>query len=113
MVGWCATVRERFRRLLRATGDVPCGRAYDPRRYVCDQQLAGAAVLLVDDTWTRGGHAQAAGHALREAGAAAIALVAIGRHVQPDWDVGDGTTSGERLAELPRRFDWDSCAVHG
>jgi predicted amidophosphoribosyltransferase len=113
MVGWCVPVRERFGRLLRATGDVPSSRAYDPRRYACDEPLVGAAVLLIDDTWTGGGHAQSAAHALRDAGASGIGLVAIGRHVQPDWDIGDGTTSGERLAELPRRFDWDRCAVHG
>jgi predicted amidophosphoribosyltransferase len=112
MVGWCGPLEGRVERLLRATGDVPSGREYDPRRYVCDGSLAGRGVLLIDDTWTGGGHAQSAAHALEAAGAQAIGCVVIGRHIQPDWDLGDGTTSGERLDELPRSFEWNACAVH-
>jgi hypothetical protein len=104
-------VSGRFDRVLEPTGDVPSGREYDERRYVATESLEGARVLLIDDTWTTGGHAQSAAHALREAGAAAVGLVVIGRHVQPNWEV-EGVTAGELLAALPRRFDWSTCAVH-
>jgi adenine/guanine phosphoribosyltransferase-like PRPP-binding protein len=40
-------------------------------------------VLLVDDTWVSGGSAQSAAAALKLAGARRVALVVIGRHVDP------------------------------
>jgi hypothetical protein len=43
----------------------------------------GADVLLVDDTWVSGGSAQSAAAALKLAGAHAVAIVVLGRHVDP------------------------------
>jgi predicted amidophosphoribosyltransferase len=40
-----------------------------------------ARVLLVEDLWVTGARAQSMAHALREAGAAAVVVVALGRHV--------------------------------
>ena len=68
-------------------------------------------MFLIDDTWTTGGHAQSAAYALREAGASNVALVVIGRHLQPDWEVTDGVTSGDLFDELPTPFDWTICAA--
>jgi hypothetical protein len=45
--------------------------------------VAGASVLLVDDTWVSGASAQSAAAALKAAGARRVALVVIGRHVDP------------------------------
>lgn len=45
--------------------------------------VAGADVLLVDDTWVSGGSAQSAAAALKLAGARRVALVVLGRHVDP------------------------------
>ena len=45
--------------------------------------VAGADVLLVDDTWVSGGTAQSAAMALKAAGARRVALVVIGRHLDP------------------------------
>jgi hypothetical protein len=45
--------------------------------------VAGADVLLVDDTWVSGGSAQSAAAALKTAGARRVALVVLGRHVDP------------------------------
>ena len=45
--------------------------------------VAGADVLLVDDTWVSGASAQSAAVALKAAGARRVALVVIGRHVDP------------------------------
>lgn len=45
--------------------------------------LDGADVLLVDDTWVSGGSAQSAAAALKLAGAARVALVVLGRHLDP------------------------------
>lgn len=45
--------------------------------------VVGADVLLVDDTWVSGGSAQSAAAALKLAGARRVALVVLGRHVDP------------------------------
>jgi hypothetical protein len=45
--------------------------------------VAAADVLLVDDTWVSGSSAQSAAAALKAAGARRVALVVIGRHVDP------------------------------
>jgi hypothetical protein len=45
--------------------------------------VGGADVLLVDDTWVSGGSAQSAAAALKLAGAARVAVVVLGRHVDP------------------------------
>ena len=45
------------------------------------RQVAGADVLLVDDTWVSGGSAQSAAAALKAAGARRVALIVIGRHM--------------------------------
>lgn len=106
----CVPTVERYERLLTATGKAT-GREYSPNRYRVNRRLGGENVLLIDDTWTRGGHAQSAAWALRQAGAETIAAVVIGRHVNPEWDLGD-QTHGEIMDALPKRFDWDTCAVH-
>jgi hypothetical protein len=45
--------------------------------------VGGVDVLLVDDTWVSGGSAQSAAAALKLAGARRVALVVLGRHVDP------------------------------
>jgi hypothetical protein len=45
--------------------------------------VAGSDVLLVDDTWVSGASAQSAAVALKAAGARRVALVVLGRHVDP------------------------------
>jgi hypothetical protein len=46
-------------------------------------QVAGEDVLLVDDTWVSGGSVQSAAIALKLAGAARVAAVVLGRHLDP------------------------------
>ena len=60
------------------------GRGVDPRWLRVDGPVAGADVLVVDDTWVSGGSAQSAAVALKLAGAARVAIIVIGRHVNPD-----------------------------
>lgn len=45
--------------------------------------VAGGDVLVVDDTWVSGGSAQSAAAALKLAGARRVAVVVLGRHVNP------------------------------
>ena len=65
-------------------GEAGHGRGVDPRWLRVDGPAAGADVLVVDDTWVSGGSAQSAAVALKLAGARRVAIIVIGRHVNPD-----------------------------
>lgn len=96
-------------RYLRLLAPVEAARESDHRwragRFKAVRSLAGADVLLIDDTWTTGASAQSAAHALVQAGARRVALVVIGRHVNREH-----AHNARRLAELPP-FAWESCAA--
>lgn len=95
----CPPTAPRYARLLAPSGRARPARGWCPGRYRPLRRLRGEAVLLIDDTWTSGASAQAAAHALREAGAGAVALVVIGRHLEAD-------------ASSPA-WSWERCALEG
>jgi hypothetical protein len=64
-------------------GADPWARSLDAGRFRAGPEAAGAEVLLLDDTWASGASAQSAAVALKLAGARAVAVVVIGRHVPP------------------------------
>ena len=71
---------------LRAADWVEDARAVNPDHFRVGQPLpAGSHVLLMDDTWTSGGHAQSAALALRGAGAARVSLLVIARWISPKY----------------------------
>jgi predicted amidophosphoribosyltransferase len=113
LTGWIEPIKERLQRTLEPTGDVD-GREFDSKRYRAITDLPGKSVLLLDDTWTAGGHAQSAAHVLTAAGAQKVALVVIGRHVRRNYEPvqGSGKNCGDILDALPESFDWTTCAVH-
>jgi hypothetical protein len=67
--------------LVARPGGDAWARALDPGRFRAPWPLNGAAVLLLDDTWTSGGTAQSAAVALKRAGARWVAVVVLGRHL--------------------------------
>lgn len=65
-------------------------------------------MLLLDDTWVSGASAQSAAAALKLAGARHVAVIVLGRHVNPD-----DAASAQLLAGLAAaRYDPSACAVH-
>jgi hypothetical protein len=70
---------------LSAADDVGYPRDLDPGHFRSARLPAGAHVLLVDDTWARGGHAQSAAAALRAAGAARVSVLVAARWVNEDF----------------------------
>ncbi len=59
------------------------GRELNISRFAVGETVDGANVLMLDDTWVSGGNAQSAAVALKRAGAARVAVVVLGRHVNP------------------------------
>lgn len=98
--------RGRYERLLERTGlDVPAREAHGDK-YTAQRELHGQSVLLIDDTWTSGASAQSAAAALRKVGAAPVAAVVIGRHLNRDWHEND-----RRLRDMERPFNWNRCVL--
>lgn len=71
---------------LAAADEVEYSRDLAPGHFRAAAPLpAGAHVLLVDDTWARGGHAQSAALALRAAGASRISVLVAARWINEDF----------------------------
>jgi hypothetical protein len=70
--------------------------------------VAGAAVLVVDDTWVSGGSAQSTAAALKLAGARRVAVVVLGRHVNPA-DPRSAAFLGT-ARNSPQAVPWDATA---
>ncbi|MEU6060488.1 hypothetical protein [Streptomyces sp. NPDC047097] len=105
--GVVAVTRDRYRDLLTPTPEASAlGRVPSPTRYA-SSALWGANVLLIDDTWVTGNHAQSASAALKAAGAKSVAIVVLGRYL----NTGYGTTAAHVEQARLRRFSWESCAM--
>ncbi|WP_369189051.1 hypothetical protein [Streptomyces sp. R08] len=99
--------RDRHRDLLAPTPAASAlGRSASAERYA-SQALWGENVLLIDDTWTTGNHAQSASTALKVAGAGSVAIVVLGRHL----NIGYGDTATYVEQARLRRFAWELCAI--
>jgi len=103
----CGSGSSRCATNVTSSGTEVAARTVDPGKFSATQDLAGEPVLLLDDTWASGASVQSAAGALKTAGAGKVAVLVIGRHVNPEY--GDNAA---RLRTLPRGFDWDRCAVH-
>jgi hypothetical protein len=88
-------------------GGEPMCRGLDTARFAV-RPLPGASVLVLDDTWVSGASAQSAAAALKIAGARHVAVVVLGRHVNP----ADPRARAFAGALAGRGFDSATCAVH-
>jgi hypothetical protein len=70
--------------------------------------MAGTHVLLLDDTWTTGGHLQSASAALKAAGVRQVTGLAIARWLDPSWH-----TTRSFIDELIEDFDPKLCPYTG
>lgn len=88
----------------RTTGE---RRQYRPEDWKVqpDGETVPSHVLVVDDSWVRGGHAQSLAGAYRRAGATQVTVLCIGRVLDPDnWAPTERLlASGEPLAYAPER----------
>jgi hypothetical protein len=85
------------------------GRELNVHRFLAAPTTPGASVLLLDDSWVSGASAQSAAAALKLAGAARVAIVVLGRHLDPADPA--AAPLAARLTPVP--YDPLECAVHG
>ena len=64
------------------------GRDPNVNRFSAERSRPGASVLLLEDTWVSGASAQSAAAALKLAGARHVAVVVLGRHIDPADQMG-------------------------
>jgi len=69
--------------------------------------VRGQHIVLIDDTWTTGGHAESAVAALKRAGATRVTLLILARWLDP----GRGNTDAFMKHELTWDFDPDRCPL--
>lgn len=85
-------------------------RDVNPDAFTADASTAhGRHVILVDDTWARGGHAQSAAYALKAAGATKVSTLILARWLKMDWP--DHATF--RRTHLASDFDTGLCPWTG
>jgi hypothetical protein len=85
-------------------------RSFHPDRFMVRMPSFGQQVriLLIDDTWTTGSRIQSLAYALKQAGAAAVAAVLLGRHVNPNYDGSKALVGALRTGP---GFDLGKCVV--
>ena len=71
------------------------------------QNVQDMTVLVLDDTWTSGSTVASAAAVLRQAGAAAVVALTIGRQLHPGW----GSSDELIAAAETRKFDPDRCVL--
>jgi hypothetical protein len=82
---------------LAPAANVQRPRDVSPAHFTADGQLPrGSHVLLIDDTWARGGHAQSAALTLHRAGARRVSLLVVARWIKEDF--GDNADFLRRLS---------------
>ncbi len=72
-------------------------RAIDASHYTASKDAAGRHVLVVDDTWTSGGHTTSAALAVREAGATHVSVLALARWLTVGWQATTRQWAKQRL----------------
>ncbi len=102
----CGPTRDRHEQLLKRSTVPAAAHEFHAQKYESSRRLAGASVLLIDDTWTTGANGQGAAAALKRAGAARVAAVVFGRYLNREWHQND-----RRLRGLVRPFDWRHCVL--
>lgn len=96
--------------LALAVGAGGQSRDYNPRRFTAEPIASGSHVVLVDDSWTTGANVQSAATALKQAGAAQVSALVLGRLLRDAWEP---TRHFIAQGGLRSPFDPDVCPWRG
>ena len=114
LTGIVKPIADRYAGLLRANPSYPAG-SRDARldRFLTDRRLHGESIMLIDDQWTSGGHAQSAACALKLAGAGRVAVVVLGRRFDRSLARPDYREAAEAYyrAAKSQGWSWSVCCL--
>ena len=74
--------------------------------------VAGKHIVVLEDTWVQGGHAQSAAAALLLAGALEVTIVVVARRIRTDFQRSLMEASLQRIL-TDREYSLDICPVTG
>lgn len=100
-------------RLVQRSGEQ--GRELSASRFIVDETVDGANVLLLDDTWVSGASVMSAAVALKRAGATRVAAVVLGRYLNPADPLAAPLLTGIGWDGIGNRtrYDQANCAICG
>lgn len=89
-------------------------RAFSPAHFSSPPLTSPSHVLVIDDTWASGGHAQSAAAAVRAAGACQVSILVVARWIDPAWSIQQyGTNGGFLRQRCASAFDPMLCPWTG
>jgi hypothetical protein len=98
---------ERYEALLSVNRTDLGQREHAADRYLATRALDGPSVLVIDDTWTTGAHAQSASAALKDAGAGVVGVLALGRWLTVSYEDNRAWLAKHRAGG----WDWERCCL--
>lgn len=98
---------DRYVPLLALGASAAAHRGFAVDRFAVSAAPTGRTVLIIDDTWTTGAHAQSAAAALKAAGARGVGILAIGRWMNIGWK----NTSEWLHQHRGAGWDWNRCCL--
>ncbi|ALG14371.1 phosphoribosyltransferase [Kibdelosporangium phytohabitans] len=99
--------KPRFARAMEPVEGVPTDRIVRPERFTAREDVTGLNMLVVDDVWTTGSRMQSASIALKNAGAANVIGLVLGRWFADDYPPAKAYLRSAKAEP----FDWDRCCL--
>jgi predicted amidophosphoribosyltransferase len=108
-IGMSRSLRDKYEVVLRPGAAKLSHLKADDQGYAVVQNVRGRRLVVIDDTFTSGARAQSAASCLQAAGAEVMAVVAVGRVINPDFSP-EAASLWEHARSAP--FDFDLCCIH-
>ncbi|ONI73473.1 hypothetical protein ALI144C_43530 [Actinosynnema sp. ALI-1.44] len=99
--------KSRFVQVLEPRKGTSADRVVVADRFSVRQDVAGLSILLVDDVWTTGSRMQSASVALKNAGAAKVVGLVLGRWFDDDYPPARAYLRNAKAEP----FDWGRCCL--
>ncbi len=94
--------------VLHGVADVFDARAFDPGHFTVPPQELPDSVMLFEDSWVGGGHAQSAAAALKRFGVRKVGILNVARVLDPNWEPTEQFIKTQRpsMGFGPERCPW-------
>jgi predicted amidophosphoribosyltransferase len=105
---------DRYRALMQPTEGETGDRRFSSDRFeIVDSFPRGSSILMIDDTFTTGSHAQSATATLKEAGAGPVGVMSLGRHFNRRPTGDQYREAAEQYYQKARStgWSWSQCCL--